>query len=353
MTLAGTVRGLVACLDPSLIMALTASADTGPSTTQSTPEPATWPRPALEAGKGASQRLLDIDSPGALVAVGEQGLILRSDNGSEWSQVPSPVDAMLTHVKFVDSARGFALGHDAVILETRDAGNRWSLRHHDAEARALLDLIQLEDQHWLAVGAYGGMLESNDDGANWIPVDNALTDLGMHLNGIVRTESGALFVAGERGLAARSTDNGQSWDVLDFPYAGSLFGARVLGQTLWVHGMRGRLYRTDMLEQCTTTPAETWDPYERVTLDDPDQVEARGWSQIATPTRESLFGAEAYASGLLLFGVNGTLLGVDVATGQARRIDVPADETLSAGVVHQGHLYAVGRRGITRVTLPE
>ena len=313
------------------------------------PDVVTWPRPALDAAKGARQRLLDIDGTETLVAVGEQGLILRSTNGVDWTQVSSPVDTMLTRVKFVDDARGFILGHDAVILETHEGGKHWLIRHHDSDARALLDVIQLDQTHWLAVGAYGAMLESTDDGQTWMESPNALADLGMHLNRIVRIDPSTLFVAGERGLAARSVDNGASWEVLDFPYAGSLFGAQVVDNRLWVHGMRGRLYATDALDRCATTPAETWDPYERITIEDPEKVAALGWKHIPTPTEESLFGAEPTAKGLLLFGVNGTLLQLSAEREQVRRIHAPADETLSAGVWHRDGLLAVGRRGVTRI----
>ena len=307
-----------------------------------------WPRPALSANKGEHQRLLDIASvDDALVAVGEHGLILRSQDGEHWDQIPSPVDAMLTRVRFFGSRRGWALGHDGTLLETTDAGFHWSLRHFDPDARALLDLILLDDGRWLAIGAYGLMLESLDDGQSWQAQDNVLTDLSMHLNSVVRDDAGTLFVAGERGLAARSSDGGQHWQVLDFPYAGSLFGARVFDGSLWVYGMRGRLYRTEDLARCAVTPAETWDSYERITRDDPQAVEALGWVEVKTPSEESLLGALAERDRLWLFGVNGTLL--EVRNGQVVALDSPADQTLSAGARLAGHLHVVGRRGALRI----
>lgn len=318
--------------------------------TTDAPPTANWPRPALDAPKGVDQRLLDIGlSDLGAVAVGEQGLILHSADGGAWQQAASPVDAMLTRVRFLDAQRGFALGHDAVILETVDGGSQWSLRHHDTTARALHDLIVLGPRHLLAVGGYGTMLESRDDGRSWHALDNALVDLGMHLNRVLRTRSGTLLVVGERGLAARSANNGASWEVLDFPYAGSLFGAVVQGERVWVHGMRGRVYTTDALERCATTPADTWDPYERTTQAQPELVAATGWRELATPTQESLFGAVFVDRALLLLGVNGVALQLPLAGGAIEVLGNTADETLNAGVAWNGHVWAVGRRGLARL----
>src|SRR3546814_2959585 len=58
------------------------------------------PRPALTAAKATHARLLGIAIvDGHLAAVGQQGVILRSADGKNWQQVPSPVSSMLTRVR--------------------------------------------------------------------------------------------------------------------------------------------------------------------------------------------------------------------------------------------------------------
>src|SRR3546814_3003672 len=60
-----------------------------------------------------------------------------------------------------------------------------------------------------AFGGFGLMLKSEDQGQNWTRVTDAT--LGdHHLNAMVRAADGALIVVGERGLMARSADNGVS-----------------------------------------------------------------------------------------------------------------------------------------------
>lgn len=307
------------------------------------------PTPAVMAPKASTNRLIDIALAGSrLVAVGQQGVILASDDAKAWKQSVSPVSTMLTRVVFTGAQTGWALGYDAVILQSTDGGATWTLRHHDPKGRALYDLLFLDAQHALAVGAYGTMLETGDGGATWTARDDALTGLGMHLNSLQKLGDGSLFVAGERGLMARSTDSGATWAVLDSPYAGSLFGALPHGEKgALVYGMRGNVYTADDLGTCPVVDVATWDPYSRQTSTDPAQLATLGWRKIESPIRESLFGAVVLAQdNVLLVGVNGTTLKFDSAAGSIAAVKTPAVETLAKAVRFGDHVIAVGRRGV-------
>lgn len=311
--------------------------------------PATGPNPAITAPKAAENRLLDIARVGSgLVAVGQQGVILLSEDGETWRQAPSPVGVMLTRVRFTDAQHGWVLGYDATILQTLDGGKRWTLRHRDTQGRALYDLLFLDAQHGLAVGAYGTLLETRDGGASWSARDDALTALGMHLNALLRLPDGSLFIAGERGLMARSTDRGSTWHLLDSPYAGSLFGALPHGvQGAIVYGMRGNVYVADDLAACATMEMADWDSFTRETVTDPDRLNTLGWRKLSSPVLESLFGATVLSdSETLLVGVNGTALKMDRAAGSLTVVQTPAEETLSKVVRFRDRLIAVGRRGV-------
>lgn len=304
-------------------------------------------QPALTAPKAAQNRLLDIAVVGShLIAVGEQGVILRSDDGRAWTQVPSPVNGMLTRLHFIDENQGWALGYDAAILQTTDGGGSWSVRHFDPKARPLYDLLFLDEQYGFAVGGYGSILETSDGGQHWTPRESDLSALGMHFNAILRLGDGSLFIAGERGLMARSVDAGATWQVLDFPYAGSIFGALSLGENrLLAYGMRGNVFETADIATCTTMDAAAWDPYARANVDDAAKISALGWRRLDNPVRESLFGALPTQNGTLLVGVNGTALQRDDASGGLAPIKTPASETLARVVAFKDRLIGVGRKG--------
>ncbi len=70
---------------------------------------------------------------GRLVTVGEWGHVLLSDDsGGSWRQAESvPTRATLTAVTFVDAKRGWAVGHDVLVIHTRDGGETWELQHQD------------------------------------------------------------------------------------------------------------------------------------------------------------------------------------------------------------------------------
>ncbi len=206
----------------------------------------------------------------ALVAVGERGHVLISqDEGTSWRQVWVPTRATLTAVRFHGGNRGFAVGHDAVILRTGDGGLHWERVYYaPEEERPLLDVL-VESDRVLAVGAYGFYLESRDGGDTWQTrvfksvapgdeeppaqreSDEAIGE-DLHLNQIARAENGDLFIAAEAGTVYRSRDDGMTWQRLAPPYEGSFFGVLPLqAQSLLVFGLQGRLFRTD-------DAGETW-----------------------------------------------------------------------------------------------
>src|SRR3546814_14509938 len=62
---------------------------------------------------------------------------------------------------------------------------------------------------------------------------------------MVRAADGARIVVVERGLMARSADNGDSWQLLPQVYDGSFFGVLALkSKALLAFGMRGHVFRS-------------------------------------------------------------------------------------------------------------
>lgn len=309
----------------------------------------TGPIPALPAPRAAKHRLLGLAQAGTrLVAVGQQGVILTSLDGRHWRQADSPVSSMLTRVRFRGEQEGWAVGYDAAILHTTDGGQTWQLQHYDATARALYDILFLDAQRGIAVGAYGSYYRTLDGGKTWEAQQFPLAELGQHFNRLLRLADGMLFLAGERGLLARSTDDGASWQMLQSPYAGSFFGALALDNgRLLAYGMRGNIYVTDDLRRCPTQDPAKYDPYTAETVTDPATLAALGWRRIDSPTRESLFRAGRLGDGsVLLVGVNGIVLKADAMLGSVQAVKTPAEETLSDLMPYRGRLLAVGRRGV-------
>ena len=305
------------------------------------------PRAAMIAPLAAESTLLGIATAGQrLVAVGQRGHILLSDDGSDWRQVEVPANAMLNRVRFRDEKHGWAVGHDGTILATADSGQTWQLQRFDPEGRPLYDVLFLDGARLVALGGYGTYLTSADDGRTWERRESTLTELGQHFNAATRLNDGTLLIAGERGLLARSKDGGETWQLLDSPYTGSFFGALPVGEKgALVFGLRGNLYATADIHAGKTLNMAEYDPFTRETTPDDQALAKTGWRPIERPTTEGLFGGANDGARALLVGVNGVIVAVDAVQGTAALLK-QAPETLNDIARRGSRWYAVGRRGV-------
>ena len=203
----------------------------------------------LEAGTPIPRMLLlDAAVVGSDVfAVGERGSILRStDNAQSWSRLASPVRSALTGISFPPETlqRGWAVGHDAVILATVDGGLSWRMQFQaDNREESFLDVLALNNSHVLAVGAYGLFYVTTDGGQTWVRKN--IREGDEHLNRLSHGPSGVLYLAGERGTLLRSVDAGDSWQPIKSPYQGSFYGIVPLDRrTLLAYGLEGRVFRS-------------------------------------------------------------------------------------------------------------
>lgn len=249
-----------------------------------------WPtlQPSAHVPNAAAAPLLASARAGnRIVAVGDHGVILLSDDGANFRQAKSvPVRSMLTSVQFVDAQHGYAAGHDGVVLATQDAGESWTLLRAEAGIEQPILSVHFDStDHGIAVGLYGWAIETNDAGRTWTKLavesgDNA----DRHLFHVFASSRGTLLIAGEGGTIFRSTDKGQSWESVNTGGKGSLwYGLSLADGTLLACGMRGHLHRSD---------------------DD-----GKTWTAVASNTTQSLTGMAELADGrVLVVGMSGTVL---------------------------------------------
>ena len=293
------------------------------------------PRPSQDADLASRSLLLGVSNTGKhIVAVGDRGNIVVSNDGVNWAQVETPVRATLTAVDFIDDDHGWAVGHDAVILSTSDGGKSWQLQNFQPEVEMpLLDVMFSDTQNGVAIGAYGLMMETSDGGVSWEEKDAPeIREEELHLNNIVRLGNGDILIVGESGMMGISSD-GDQWERLESPYEGSLYGAVARGESgALIFGLRGNVYTTD-------------------------DVRSGEWKKITTGTVASFFGGTSLPSGsVALVGLAG-MVAVISPTGQVSRTEVEATSgvtgsgTLSNAVPWRGGVLAVGELGASSVGL--
>lgn len=356
---------------------------------------ADWPDPALTAAETmprASKTLL-LDGTrlhtGRLVLVGERGHVLLSDDGGgSWRQVEAPTRSTLTAIDGAEAGDAVvAVGHDGVVLVSADLGESWRrVREEpfspdnfgsDSNGSPLLDVLFLDDQRVLAIGAYSLLLFSDDAGASWrsapferqaavaedvadaagtgasadagpAAADSAEADgddddggdamlfsedeltlddeVNPHLNAVVRTGPQRLLMVGERGTVFASPDDGASWQVLQLPYAGSMFGALHLGDDgVLVFGLRGNAFQSD--------------------------DHGRSWRPLDTGVQASLFAAARGEDGALtLAGAEGAVLhraaGEPKFTASVFSLDNGETPVIADIVAGDAGLLLLGERGV-------
>ena len=253
--------------------------------------------------------------------------IIPKIDKAEWDRLDAGTDATLTGVSFSSPDRGFAVGHDGLILQTADGGQTWSRVHQAKDKRtSYLDVLALSEERIIAIGGFGAYLESNDGGSSWKA--RPILDEDVHLNRITRVDEDTLFIAGEMGTLLRSTDGGRTWEPRETDNEGSFYGVLPLEDgTLLAYGLRGRVYRS-------TDRGDTW-------------------AKVDTGS-----------TGLILSGVQ-LADGTVVLAGQARLClasrdggrtyvraghDVPAIAEILAGT--EGELLTFGEAGVHALNIP-
>ncbi|MGY2290069.1 WD40/YVTN/BNR-like repeat-containing protein [Pseudomonas sp. SDO528_S397] len=311
-------------------------------------------RPALKVSAPAHAVLIDITrAANRLVAVGEQGLIVLSDdNGQHWRQASVPTSVSLTSVTFASASHGWAVGHAGVVLHTRDGGEHWALQLDGKQAaQRVLDAVPADDSRqlktaqgfvadgadkpWLAVqfsneregtvvGAFGLILHTRDGGATWQSwVDRLPNPAGNHLYAIA-VQGARLYIAGEQGTLWTSADGGARFTRLPSPYDGSFFALDLAPDgSVLVAGLKGNVWRSD------------------------DHGEH--WQAVANPFNSSVMAARTLGeAGVMLADQSGHLL---LATpGHALQAQGLSPALAAFTQAADGQWITVGARGIQQVT---
>lgn len=276
-------------------------------------------RAGLLASARAGQRL---------VAVGERGVVMLSDDGRTFRQARSvPVDVTLTGVSFVDAQRGWAVGHAGVVLVTRDGGDTWQLQRQQlTEDRPLFAVHFLDASHGVAVGLWSLVLVTSDGGATWQtvtpPPPEGAKKADLNLLGLFADAGGRLYATAEKGMVLWSDDRGRSWAYLATGYKGSLWtGAALPGGELLVGGLRGSLYRS--------------------------MDRGRHWSRLELPGKASITAIQPCGGAALVAGLDGLLLRTGTGPQGLEAMDLPGRDALtSVSVSAQGRPVLFSRRGV-------
>ena len=242
--------------------------------------------PALKSALAAKSLLNGLALAGKrLVSVGQRGHILYSDDGGKnWTQVEVPVSSDLVAVYFPTPEKGWAVGHDGVVLHSADSGLTW-VKQFDGNAAARIALgyysaqppagrpggtgavsglqehIQRfvqegADKHFLdvwfdnetegfIVGPFNTIFRTSDGGKNWQPWFERTENPGWSHLYAIRRIGQDLFISGEQGLVLKLDPGAGIFRRVKVPYQGTFFGVTGSSGAVVVFGMRGNVFRSD------------------------------------------------------------------------------------------------------------
>ncbi|MCL1078489.1 hypothetical protein D5R81_10990 [Parashewanella spongiae] len=300
--------------------------------------------------KAVSALITDIAQAGhKLIAVGERGHIFYLDES--WKQVASPTSTNLTNVFFLNSVKGWAVGHDATILQTSDGGKTWSIAFESSEIeKPFLDILFFNEMEGVAVGAYGLFYRTVDGGNTWseefheellLDDDKAyLEDLKTndpegykiekasllpHFNKILKTTDGRTILIGELGLVSISSNKGHFFTKTEFPYEGSMFTGIETQNGFIFSGLRGNVFKTDKI--------------------------LNGWHKLKTPIDSSIFGSVIINNETFLVGNSGAVLRVKNDRSIVIVKQLKGQNILAIAQNENGHVWLGGTQGLQLLDL--
>lgn len=286
--------------------------------------------------------LLDITArDNTLLAVGQRGHILRSsDGGQQFSPQNTPTRHTLTSVEFISPHVAISAGHHLTILRSEDAGKTWlAVPVPREDSSPWLDVLALPDQRVIAVGAYGHVGHSEDQGQTWT-VDFA-TDEDFHLNAITQTGPQQLVIASEAGRVYVSNDLGGSWQGFDSPYEGSFFAIqKIANNQALLLGLRGTILLADFSQ---ATPDWTF----------PDTPSEQSWFGVSQPSPSGDFWLVGAAGQLAYWPGANSISATGSPKAMTRALPIqflnrPDRATLAHVLNHQAHIWTVGENGLSK-----
>lgn len=271
------IRNLILpCLALTLGLPLAASADSFRDVLDT---------PARQSPFAAKSLLNGVTNAGRrVVAVGQRGHIVYSDDaGKSWRQAQVPVSSDLVAVSFPTPEKGWAVGHDGVVLHSVDGGVNWtrqldgrgagkimsdfyaaqaakgSLGSAEAAAALIdeagriaaqgaenpfLDVWFADENNGFIVGAFNLIFRTADGGKTWEPWFHRTANPNRLHFYALRKVGNSLYIVGEQGLVQKLDAAGERFVTLETGYRGTFFGVTGSDGAVIVHGLRGHAFRS-------------------------------------------------------------------------------------------------------------
>lgn len=186
--------------------------------------------------------LLGIWSGGGdkILAFGSFGKFYQSiDGGQTWTPQPLDIDsAHLYGMAGADDGRRMLVGEQGLVLRTNDNGQHWQTLP-PFYSGSLFGVVRLSADDWVTYGMRGHVFVSHDFGQRWTQV-NVGNELPLYGHVLLPNDAG-LVIVGAGSSMVRLDKHGALIGVARLAGLGTLTSATMVGSRLLVGGERGVL----------------------------------------------------------------------------------------------------------------
>jgi hypothetical protein len=187
-------------------------------------------------------------SGGTFAACGGAGIVLTSDDGTNWTKHATGVTNFLSSICAWPGG-WIAAGTGGVVLSSTN-GTKWSVAGHPS-TNWLWRVRWLQDR--LFVVGQNGTLLSSTNGTSWQSLASGTTGWLSDLNWV----SGVYFAAGDDGVVLSST-NGVAWDQLTPAFSSSIYSLAAIDGQLVATGSTGAILRAQVTPFTTPIQILKW-----------------------------------------------------------------------------------------------
>lgn len=168
-----------------------------------------------------------------ILAAGQGGLVLRHEGGTDWTESPTPSQERLFGLAIGPNGTAFAVGAFGTILRSNDEGATWTALTVDWSTITATGIephlyaVRLDGPRVIVVGEAGTILQSADGGVTW--TSSTVGEASFFDVQILPDGHG--LAVGQKGVLARTDDGGRTWSLDSVP-SDALLG-------VWTDGVHG------------------------------------------------------------------------------------------------------------------
>jgi len=150
-----------------------------------------------------------------LYAVGDSGSVIRSYNAKDWTIIPTPTNKNLNDLFFFDIFRGIVIGNQGMILKTDNGGTSWQNISTGISGN-FKKIDFLNDTVGFIVAGNATLLKTTDGGISWDSTNQINRD---NLYDLQFVNSSFGFIGSNYGVVYKTANAGESWFPLHTHYS--------------------------------------------------------------------------------------------------------------------------------------